>query len=192
MSPTTNGTDKTKSGQTPAPAPMSETMKTRFHAMKDLVASFDHAMLVTHTKDGTGINARPMAILKSTANNELTFLTDISTDKVDEIIRNPNATVTMQNGRRAVSMGGTVHISQDRAEIKELWKPQFNAWLEGPTDPNAALIKFTPERGEYWDTGAGTILGLLVDKAQSFFTEKKGPDWEAAVHGQVALDKADA
>ena len=48
---------------------------------------------------------------------------------------------------------------RDRAAIHEHWQETMRTWFpNGKDDPDLALIKVTPEYGEYWDAPSSTML----------------------------------
>jgi len=52
-------------------------------------------------------------------------------------------------------------IVRDRARIEEKWSEPLKAWFpDGKDDPQIALIRVHPERGEYWDSPSSTLIHL--------------------------------
>ena len=64
---------------------------------------------------------------------------------------------TNSSGSEWASVNGTATIIDDRAKIKELWKPIWKNWFDGPDDPNIELIRVTPQSAEYWDNGSKAV-----------------------------------
>ncbi len=153
--------------------------------LHDILDSFSYAMLVTEHYKEDGLNARPMTVVDVSADGELTLLTGMDTQKVDELLRRPRVDVTFQDGMRFASVGGTARIESDTDALREHWKTSYDAWIpKGAEDPKVALIKIKPDRGEYWDYKARTFFEMAIDKAASVFTQKDF-DADAHVHGEV-------
>ena len=61
-----------------------------------------------------------------------------------------------------VSLSGSAEVVRDVAKAKELWNSWVEAWLpQGPEDDNVALIRFTSESAEYWDTPGGRVASIV-------------------------------
>src|SRR5689334_1736047 len=60
-----------------------------------------------------------------------------------------------------VSIFGTAEIVRDKAKIREKWSAGLQAWFpNGVDDPQIALIRVHPVKGEYWDGPNSTVLHL--------------------------------
>lgn len=156
----------------------------RNETLHSLLREFNHAALVTQRRDHPGLNARPMAILEVSPDNDLLFLTHAASNKVSEIFGDPEFGVTLQDGTRFVSLGGKAMVLHDPDRVRALWRPDFAAWLEGPDDPHAVLLRFVPEVAEYWDMSAGNILWLMFEEARAIFTGDQ-VQWRENTHGEV-------
>jgi len=164
-----------------------ERLKSRRKNLSELAKTFDYAMLVTERSDGgRAPNARPMALIEVDDDSTLRFMTDIRSQKVDEILADEHVTVTMQDGARAVSMGGSARVLVNQSLIDDLWSERFDVWM--PRGKNgAAIIEFTPRVGEYWDASAGTLFELLVEGAAALFTDER-VEWRERTHGLVQME----
>ncbi len=115
----------------------------------ELIDEMEIAMLTTRRPDGFLVT-RPMATQDRGPWADLWFVTNIETDKTDEVESDPHVSVGYYNDRTKewVSVSGKAEITQDRAKIRELWAPDWKAWFEdegderdgGPDDPRLALI----------------------------------------------------
>ena len=157
--------------------------------LKQIASQFEHAMLVTQTQSGGAMNARPMALIEVTDEGKLLFVTHLGSNKVDEVLRHPDVCVTMQNGTRSVSIGGVANVRHDKEKLEKIWRPEFDSWLEGPTEETSALIEVYPKVGEYWNLTPGSILRLIFDEAKAFFTDDT-VDWATRTHGRVDFQNA--
>jgi general stress protein 26 len=130
------------------------TKKTQLY---DLIDGIEIAMLTTRRPDGRLVS-RPMATQARAAGADLWFVTDASAYKLDELEQEPQVNLAYfnQKSREYVSISGTARISNDRAKIAELYRPDWKAWFEGnskeagtPEDPRIILIGVDVESAVY-------------------------------------------
>lgn len=115
----------------------------------DIIGDVKIAMFTTRRPDGMLVT-RPMATQKRRAIADFWFVTDIETEKVDELAADPNVSLAYYNSKtwEWVSVSGRVTILQDRRVIEGLYQPDWKAWFEdeggerdgGPRDPRFALL----------------------------------------------------
>jgi len=110
--------------------------------------------------DGAHLRGRPMRALPSRDENLIHFITAKSSHKLEEFVRDPSACLCFTEGAHTfVSTSGTNVHRDDRAKIRELWSEGDDAYFpHGPSDPNAVLLVYTPETGEYWDAPSNPVL----------------------------------
>ncbi len=123
-----------------------------------LIDGIEIAMFTTRRADGHLVS-RPMATQERITGVDLWFVTDISSNKLDELASDPHINLSYYHvkTREWVSIAGTARITQDRARIKELYKPDWKAWFGdnggaedgGPTDPRLALVFVDAHSVEY-------------------------------------------
>ena len=114
-----------------------------------LIEGIEIAMFTTRRQDGRLVS-RPMATQKREPGADLWFVTDVESEKIDELVADPNVALAYYNVKswEWVSVSGTVTISQDRAMIRELYEADWKAWFGdeggardgGPDDPRLALL----------------------------------------------------
>ena len=124
----------------------------------DLIEGIEIAMFTTRRPDGHLVS-RPMATQERVTGTDLWFVTDVSSNKLDELLTDPHVNLAYYNNksREWVSVAGTATITQDRNLIKELYKPDWKAWFGdeggdrdgGPNDPRLALILVEAHSVEY-------------------------------------------
>jgi general stress protein 26 len=124
-------------------------MSKEIEELYDLIEGIEIAMMTTRRADGHLVS-RPMATQARSEGADLYFVTDTSTHKLDELESDNHVNIAYLNHKSMewVSVSGTARISQDRAKIKELWRPDWKAWFEDtgdersgtPEDPRLALI----------------------------------------------------
>ena len=114
-----------------------------------LVEHIEIAMLTTRRADGHLVS-RPMATQARADGADLWFVTDISSPKAEEIGGDSHINVSYYNDRTKewVSVAGNARLVNDRAKIRELYRPDWRAWFgdaggkqDGtPEDPRMLLI----------------------------------------------------
>lgn len=140
----------------------------------ELIEGIEIAMFTTRRSDGRLVS-RPMATQAPASGADLWFVTDASTYKLDELQQEPHVNLAYYNqkSREYVSVSGTARISNDRAKIAELYRPDWKAWFDGdseesgtPDDPRIVLIAVDVE----------SALFLKVDKPRPvvFYQVVKG------------------
>lgn len=152
----------------------------------DLLKGFSTAMLITH--GGRDLHARPMAIADVTDDLELWFVTNDDCAKVHEIVDDTRAHIVCQKEHSAyLSLSGTASVIKDRHRVDALWKEAFRVWFpEGKDDESLALIRFRPERAEYWDNTGFNKIAYLWESAKSYVTGKP-PVLREEAYGVVNL-----
>ena len=126
-------------------APLGKKLKDLY----DLIEGIEIAMFTTRRPDGQMVS-RPMATQTQAEGTDLWFVTDIESNKLDELESDPNVNLSYYKDRTRewVSVSGTATISQDRPAIRELYQKDWKAWFGdqggdrdgGPEDPRLALI----------------------------------------------------
>jgi general stress protein 26 len=123
-----------------------------------LIEGIEVAMFTTRRTDGHLVS-RPMATQKREEGTDFWFVTDLTTNKLDELAYDSHVNLAYYNmkSREWVSVAGTAIVSQDREMIRELYKPDWKAWFGdnggdqngGPDDPRLALILIEAHTAEY-------------------------------------------
>lgn len=114
-----------------------------------LIEGIEIAMFTTRRPDGRLVS-RPMATQTQAKATDLWFVTDIESNKLEELEYDSQVNLTYYKDRTRewVSVSGTASISQDRTIIHELYRKDWKAWFGdeggerdgGPDDPRFALI----------------------------------------------------
>jgi general stress protein 26 len=61
------------------------------------------------------------------------------------------------------SIHGSLALETDRAVLDRLWNRFVAAWYEGgKDDPNLALLRLDPDRGEVWLGGSSIVAGVKM------------------------------
>lgn len=126
----------------------------------DLIKDIRVAMMTTVESDGS-LRSRPMWTQAPDADGHLWFMTRLDSSKTAEIGRDHKVGLAFSepDDQNYVSISGHAEIVRDRAAIHEHWQESMRTWFpNGKDDPDLALIKVTPEYGEYWDAPSSTML----------------------------------
>jgi general stress protein 26 len=135
------------------------------HAAKlyELIKDVKIAMMTTVDTDGT-LHSRPMHNQEADENGDLWFFTQIQSPKITEISRDNqvNLGYSHPGKQHYVSVSGKAEIVRDKAKIEEKWSEGLRTWFpKGTDDPQIALIRVHPAKGEYWDSPSSTVLHLF-------------------------------
>ena len=123
-----------------------------------LIDGIEIAMFTTRRADGQLVS-RPMQVQERTSGADFWFMTNVEAHKLDDLMSDPNVNLAFykDRSREWVSVAGAATVSTDRELIRELYKPDWKAWLgdEGgdrdgsPRDPRIALILVEAESVVY-------------------------------------------
>ena len=157
--------------------------------LHDLLKEFSTVLLGTFEQNGErpSLRARPMSIARLDSDCSLYFITQASTDKVEEASATRFGHVFAQSKTRFGSLQGELVISRDRALIRQLWSKACEVWLDGPDDPNAAVIVFRTHEAELWDLSGTKGLRFLLESARALATGDKRPDYPTKMHERVQM-----
>ena len=124
----------------------------------ELIDGIEIAMFTTRRADGHLVS-RPMQTQEREPGVDLWFMTNIETHKLDDLMTDPHVNLAYFNTRSKewVSVAGLATVSTDRELVRELYKPDWKAWLgdEGgdrdgsENDPRIALILVEAESVTY-------------------------------------------
>jgi general stress protein 26 len=123
----------------------------------ELIDGIEIAMFTTRRADGQLVS-RPMQTQEREPGVDLWFMTNIETHKLDDLMSDPHVNLSYINGSKEwVSVAGFATVSTDRELVRELYQPDWKAWLgdEGgdrdgsANDPRIALILVEAESVTY-------------------------------------------
>jgi general stress protein 26 len=154
----------------------------------DLIDGIEVAMFTTKRADGQLVS-RPMQVQRRTSGTDLWFVTDVETNKLEELASDPHVNLSFYRDRTRewVSVSGTAILTQDRDLIRGLYKLDWKAWFPdeggrrdgGPEDPRLALILVEAHSVTYLkqDKPRPMILfevvkGIVTGKAPSLGEER--------------------
>lgn len=156
--------------------------------LDELIAHFDHAMLVTRARDG-GLHARPLAIAERHEHGGLYFSTDRQSEKVAEIEAHAEVAVTMQSGHRFLAISGHAELVSDSRLIERLYSAGWKLWFpDGPSDPNLVLLRIDPLRAEYWDRSTQrNRLRFWMEAGKAVVQDRAVDSDKLTGHGELDL-----
>src|SRR3954468_16774531 len=115
----------------------------------DLIDGIEIAMLTTRRADGHLVS-RPMQTQERETGLDLWFMTNVESHKLDDLMSDPHVNLAYykDRSREWVSVSGLATVSADRDLVRELYKPDWKAWLGddggerdgSANDPRIALI----------------------------------------------------
>lgn len=143
-------------------------------AVRDRINDIETAMMTTLSEAGT-MHSRPMATAEVTEQwDTLWFATDRHSAKVDELSQDGRVGLTYvdDSHKHWVSISGRGRVVNDKAKVKELWRSAWQAWFDGPEDPDLVLIRVEPDIAEYWDSDSRTVAALKLATAAVTGTEQ--------------------
>ena len=143
-------------------------LEKKLEELYDLIEGIEIAMFTTRRADGTLVS-RPMATQKREPGIDLWFVTDIDSEKVDELVAEPQVSLAYFKNWEWVSVSGTVSVSQDRHMIRELYQKDWKAWFGdeggardgGPEDPRLALLLVDVKSAVYGKRNKPAPLALF-------------------------------
>ena len=124
----------------------------------ELIDGIEIAMLTTRRADGHLVS-RPMQTQDRETGLDLWFMTNVETHKLDDLMTDPHVNLAYykDRSREWVSVSGLATVTTDRDLIRELYKPDWKAWLGddggdrdgSANDPRIALILVDAESVTY-------------------------------------------
>jgi general stress protein 26 len=143
-----------------------------------LIDGIEVAMLVTRRRDGQLVS-RAMQTQRRTAGADLWFVTNVASQKFEELAFDPHVNLSYYKDRTRewVSVSGKAILTQDRDLIRGLYKPDWKAWFKAAEgnddertgtaeDPNIALILVEAQAVSYYKSDRPLPL-VLFDVARA-------------------------
>ncbi|MES2429397.1 MAG: pyridoxamine 5'-phosphate oxidase family protein [Bacteroidota bacterium] len=132
--------------------------------IKDFSEKAHTCFFCTKIRTGESFSARPMTVQKTDDEGNLWFLSANDSTLNHEIAYDSYVQLLFQGSSYSdfLNIYGRAIVNQDKAIIKELWKPIFKTWFtEGEDDPRITVIKIYPQEGYYWDTKHNMAVGFI-------------------------------
>jgi general stress protein 26 len=136
-----------------------------------LIDGIEVAMVTTRRADGHLVS-RPMQTQRRTTGTDLWFMTNVESEKFEELARDPQVNLAYYKDRTRewVSVSGRAILSRDRDFIDSLYQPDWKAWLGdtgdgkrdgSPHDPRIGLILVEADSVTYSKSDRPTPLVLF-------------------------------
>ncbi|MEX1078395.1 MAG: pyridoxamine 5'-phosphate oxidase family protein [Homoserinimonas sp.] len=122
------------------------------------------------TKSGHGdLHSRPLATQEVEFTGELWYLTQDPSEKVGDILVNPQVNAAFESRKGYLSIAGNAEIVHDRQKVDEYWSPAVEAWFpDGREDPAIALIKVRPVSAEFWARDTPGVVTVFTIAKTAF------------------------
>lgn len=156
--------------------------------LREMLADFDSAMLVTRTAAGE-LRSRPMAVAQVEPNGMMWFMTERHSGKLEEIANDDHVNISMQSKRKFVSLSGRAVVIEDARKVDDLWNEVWKVYFPGgKDDPSLVLLKVHGETGEYWDYSGTSGIRYFIEAGKAYLSGTK-PDVaeDPKVHGKVVM-----
>ncbi len=160
-----------------------ETSKGTLDELFEHIEDIEIAMFTTRRADGA-LLSRPMANQVRADGADLWFVTDKRSAKLDEIRNDAHVCLSYYRDRTRewVSVSGRARITDDRAKIAELYRPDWRAWFgdEGgekdgtADDPRLMLIGVDIDFAQYLEINKPQPV-VLFEVVKGMITGKR-PD----------------
>jgi general stress protein 26 len=158
----------------------SNDMSDKLEQFYDLVHDIEVAMLTTRRADGLLVS-RPMATQVRSAGADLWFVTAKGSPKLAEIAHDSQVNLSYYKDRTRewISVAGKARAVDDRAKIRELYRPDWKAWFgdEGgekdgsADDPRMVLIAVDIELAHFMEVNKPQVV-VLFELAKGMITGK--------------------
>lgn len=107
------------------------------------------------------LRSRPLHTADMDGNGDLWFMVAAAAPKTGEMAAH-DGKVCLSYANRAdheyVSISGSGRIVRDSRKKAELWSEINEVWFpNGLDDPDVALLKVTPEKGEFWEGPSNVV-----------------------------------
>lgn len=151
-----------------------------------VLGSFNCAMLATHSLEGE-MRARPMIVAQVDGEHAMWLISDIHSEKIEELGKDARVSLTMQKDNMFASLSGKAEVVRDTEKVKGLWSEPWRVWFpKGPEDSSIVLLRVQPEHGEYWDN-AGLSKAKYLYRAAKAYISGERPKMDESLHGKVEL-----
>jgi general stress protein 26 len=128
-----------------------------------------------------------MAVAEVDANDCVWFTTSEQSGKIDEISADPHVCVTLQDGRRFLSLSGQAELVHDREKIRRLWREAWRPWFPaGEDDPSVVLLRVAAREGEHWDRSGLQGLRYMFEAVRARVERRQMQEGERR-HQRVQL-----
>lgn len=158
-----DATDKNRDDEVP--------LEKKLDDLYELIDGIETAMVTTRRPDGSLVS-RAMQTQRRTAGTDLWFMTNLESEKFEELALDPHVNVSYYRDRTRewVSVSGHAILSRDRDLIDALYRADWKAWLGdegdsvhdgGSRDPRIVLILVEADSVVYSKNNRAMPLALF-------------------------------
>ncbi len=124
--------------------------------------------MMTTVDESGHLVSRPMALAQADDDHQLWFITNVDSEKVDDVVGTGEINLAFLADKTWISVSGHAFLTQDPAKKQEIWELGAKAYFSGgPEDPQAALIRVDPQTAQFWE-GPGTVAALVKMTTAAF------------------------
>jgi len=127
----------------------------------DIIEKVGVCMLTTRFSGG--LRARPLEARPDRDAGILWFVTDARSGKDDEIESDANVGLVFidHKDKAYLSITATAELHRDERKAAEIWRSTDNVWWDGPSDPNARVLRVAPKTAELWDGPSSSAVAAF-------------------------------
>ena len=110
-----------------------------------------------------GLRARPLEARTDRSSGLVWFVTDLRSTKEHEIAADHEIGLVFVDKTENVYLSITAsgETMRDREVAASIWRATDNMWWDGPDDPNAGLLRVTPQTAELWDGPSSKAVAVF-------------------------------
>lgn len=146
----------------PTEQPRLESAEDRARRRAVEIAQDARSCMLTSTADDGALHARPMTPQQVTDDLEAWFFLSGSSDQARDIVARPWVNLSFEGPGDWLSVAGLATLVDDRRLVEEMWSPLVEEWFpDGPSDPDAVLLRVDAASAEYWKSPGGRVASVL-------------------------------
>jgi general stress protein 26 len=115
------------------------------------------------TRGVMGLRARPLEARPDRTSGLIWFVTDLRSDKDHEIAAHHEIGLVFidKDENAYLSITASAETLRDRDIAGAIWKTSDDMWWDGPDDPNAGLLRVSPQTAELWDGPSSKAVAVF-------------------------------
>ena len=146
----------------PTEQPQLESVEDRTRRRAVEIAQDARSCTLTSTADDGALHARPMTPQQVTDDLEAWFLVSRTSQQAQDIVARPGVNLSFEGFDDWLSIAGIATLVDDRRLVEEMWSPVVEEWFpDGPSDPDAVLLRVDAVSAEYWKAPGGRAASVL-------------------------------
>jgi general stress protein 26 len=142
--------------------PQVESVEDRARRRAVEIAQDARSCMLTSCADDGALHARPMTPQQVTDDLEAWFLVSRTSQQARDIVARPRVNLSFEGPDDWLSIAGLARLVDDRRLVEEMWSPVVEEWFpDGPSDPDAVLLRVDAASAEYWKAPGGRPASVL-------------------------------